>query len=149
MSIFFGNEAEKARRAASESSAGKRSRKSRSNSASKTSPKRGRSASRAPGGKSTDIIPITKSLSPESKKKGRSLAAQIGKLKKALEVQGDTMKVTEAAIAPGSKPGRNSSKETVSQRQALEAIRRSIDKRKKDAAAAAQPVDYNRLRGRG
>lgn len=112
MANFFENEAEKVR-AASQSS-GKRNSRSNSRS-SKRSPQRGRTVSReAKGKKRAEIIPITKSLSPESKKKGRSLAAQIGKLKRELGVQGDTMKLTEAAIAPA-----NSSKETISQKQAL------------------------------
>jgi hypothetical protein len=51
-------------------------------------------------------------MSPASKKKGQSLAAQIGKLKKELEVQGGTMKLTEAALAPA--VGGNSKKETIS-----------------------------------
>ena len=126
MRLFFENEAEKVRRSASESS-GKR--KSRSNSGTRPTPeRRGRSVpGDGKGKKSTTVIPITKSLSPEQRKKGaqiaKSLAAQIGNLRRELDVQGDAMKITEAAIAPPNK-------ETVSQKQALQAIRRSIDKRK-------------------
>ena len=84
------------------------------------------------------VTPITKSLSPDSKmrKKGNDFMQKITALKKDLEVQGSQLNLIEGELQSEQKlimNGNQNRRETQSQKNALENIKRGLERKKMEA----------------
>lgn len=87
---------------------------------------------------SKEVTPITKSLSPDSKlrKKGQEFIQKIDDLKKDLEIQGNQLNLIEGELQSEQKLimlGNQNRRETQSQKNALENIKKSLERKKAEA----------------